>query len=43
VVATYRACSGPSSAIEVHLTDLAGTPVDSSFTVAQLDNPAIIP
>ncbi len=43
VVATYRACSGPSSAIEVHLTDLAGTPVDSSFTVAQMDSPAIIP
>ncbi len=40
---TLGMCSGPSSAIEVHLTDLAGTPVDSSFTVAQLDNPAIIP
>jgi hypothetical protein len=43
VVATYLACSSPSSAIEVHLTDLGGAPVDSSFTVAQLDSPAIIP
>jgi hypothetical protein len=44
IVATYQeACAGPNSGIEVHLTDLAGTPVDASFTVAQLDSPAIIP
>ncbi len=44
IVATYHvACSGPSSGVQVHLTDLAGTPVDSSFTAAQLDSPAIIP